>query len=86
LFLKVAHKPIDKVGFEQGALGDEGVDLLFFNLVADPVDQHRNFNCVELVNYWIHFRVFCMQDVLVDANYLVQLGDSHHIEVLMEEE
>ena len=60
--------------------------MLLLNFETDSVDQHGYLDGVELVHHWVHFRVFVMQNVLVDINELVQLPDVKLIEVLMDKE
>jgi len=40
LLLKVADKPANQIALKERALGDEGVDLLLFNLKAYSIYQH----------------------------------------------
>ena len=86
LLLEVANEPVDQIAFEEGTFRDQWIDLLFFDLIADSIDQHRNFDCVELVDNRIHFRIFMMQNLLVNINNLIKLKDGQNIKVLVEEE
>jgi len=66
LLLEVDSERLVDVGLQHRALGDERVDLLFFNLPADLVDQQRNLDHVVLVDHGVGLRVLRVQHTVVD--------------------
>lgn len=67
------------------ALSNQRVNLLLFDLPADPVNQQSQLDSVEGVDDWVLLGFF-VDDLLVDVDQSVHLSDAENIKVLMDEE
>jgi hypothetical protein len=45
------------------------------NLPTDSKNQESNLDCVELIDDWVELRILDVEDVLVNINQVVHLGD-----------
>lgn len=75
LLLKIVTQGSDQIRLKQGALRNQRVDLLLFDLPADSVDEQGQFDGVEAVDDRVKFGIF-VDDLLVNINKVVHLANA----------
>jgi hypothetical protein len=86
LILEVDSKRIDQVGLEKRAFCYKGVDLLLFDLPANPVNQQRHLDGVKLAQHRVIANVLSMQNFRIDFDELVHLLNVQFVKMLVDEE
>jgi hypothetical protein len=60
LFFKIFDQRTVQIVFKKRTLSNQRVNLLFFNFETNSINQHRNFDGVELIDHRVKLGFFVM--------------------------